>query len=226
MPPRPTLSRERAAWAEAHLLVGVDEVGRGPLAGPVVAAAVVFPSGCRPVRGLRDSKLLPAPVRESLAASIRSRALGIAVGAASVREIDRFNIRVASALAMRRAISRLLSRNSSLPRHAIRILIDGLPLPELDHPHDALVDGDAHCHSIAAAAIIAKTMRDALMRRLAARHPGYGWETNAGYATPEHQEGLRCRGATCHHRQSFAPVAQLSLLDALLAPPPEGVELS
>jgi ribonuclease HII len=206
--PVPTLARERAAWREGRLLVGVDEVGRGPLAGPVVAAAVVFPEGCRRLRGLRDSKLLPAARRDELAAAIRAVALGIAVGAASVREIDRLNIRVASALAMRRALVRLFVRLADAPAF---VLIDGLPLPEIGVAHEALVDGDARCHSIAAAAIIAKTVRDALMHRLAPRHPGYGWDTNVGYATETHQEGLRLFGATPHHRRSFSPVAQLQL---------------
>lgn len=215
-PVRPTLARERAAWALQQLLVGVDEVGRGPLAGPVVAAAVVFPVNCRAVRGVRDSKVLPAPRREALAATIRGRAMCFAIGAASVREIDRLNIRVASALAMRRAVERLFSGERRLAPEATRIIIDGLPLPELGHPHEALVDGDAHCHSIAAAAIVAKTVRDALMRRLALRYPGYGWETNVGYGTWEHQEGLRRQGPTRHHRQSFGPVAQLALFDELV----------
>ena len=206
--PVPTLARERAAWREGRLLVGVDEVGRGPLAGPVVAAAVVFPEGCRRLRGLRDSKLLPAVRREELAVVIRAVALGFAVGAASVREIDRLNIRVASALAMRRAVVRLFARLPAMPAW---VLIDGLPLPEIGLEHEALVDGDARCHSIAAAAIIAKTVRDSLMHRLAPRHPGYGWDTNVGYATETHQEGLRLFGATCHHRRSFSPVAQLQL---------------
>ena len=206
--PVPTLARERAAWREGRLLVGVDEVGRGPLAGPVVAAAVVFPEGCRRLRGLRDSKLLPAVRRDELAAVIRAVALGFAVGAASVREIDRLNIRVASALAMRRALVRLFARLPAVPAW---VLIDGLPLPEIGLEHEALVDGDARCHSIAAAAIIAKTVRDSLMHRLAPRHPGYGWDTNVGYATETHQEGLRLFGATCHHRRSFSPVAQLQL---------------
>jgi len=206
--PVPTLARERAAWREGRLLVGVDEVGRGPLAGPVVAAAVVFPEGCRRLRGLRDSKLLPPARREELAVVIRGVALGIGVGAASAREIDRLNIRVASALAMRRALIRLLARLAETPAC---VLIDGLPLPEIGVAHEALVDGDARCHSIAAAAVIAKTVRDALMRRLAPRHPGYGWDTNVGYATETHQEGLRLFGATPHHRRSFSPVAQLQL---------------
>ena len=210
MPLRPSLQRERAAWADAALLVGVDEAGRGPLAGPVVAAAVVFPPECRAVRGLRDSKILPPRVRRVLAERIRSRALGFAVGAASSHEIDRLNIRVASALAMRRAITALL-RRAVLDGRPYRILIDGLPLPEVGYTHDALVDGDARCQSIAAAAILAKTVRDRLMERLAQRHPGYGWQTNMGYGTDEHHEGLKLHGPTCHHRKTFAPLAQLTL---------------
>jgi ribonuclease HII len=208
--PRPSLHRERAAWAEATLLVGVDEAGRGPLAGPVVAAAVVFPAECRAVRGLRDSKVLPARIRRVLADRIRSRALGFAVGAASCHEIDRLNIRVASALAMRRAIAALV-RSPAVQGRSYRILIDGLPLPEVGFPHEALVDGDARCQSIAAAAILAKTVRDRLMERLAARHPGYGWHTNMGYGTEEHHAGLRAQGPTKHHRFTFEPIAQLAL---------------
>ncbi len=210
--PRPTLQRERAAWAGAELLVGVDEAGRGPLAGPVVAAAVVFPAGCAAVRGLRDSKTLPPRVRARLAERIRSRALAYGVGAASSREIDRLNIRVATALAMRRAIDHLFRTTplAPLPRPC-RILIDGLPLPEIGYEHEALVDGDARCHSVSAAAILAKTVRDRLMQRLAPRYPAYGWETNVGYGTPEHQESLRLLGPTRHHRYTFAPLAQHEL---------------
>jgi ribonuclease HII len=203
----PTLARETAAWAQSRLLIGVDEVGRGPLAGPVVAAAVVFPEGCALIDGLRDSKTVPRARREQLAACIRAAALRIGVGAASCREIDRLNIRVASALAMRRAVSRVLAGEPCT------VLIDGLPLPELGYAHDALVEGDAHCHSIAAAAIIAKTVRDELMRRLAVRHPAFGWDTNMGYGTAAHAESLRLHGPTRHHRYSFAPVAQLALLE-------------
>jgi ribonuclease HII len=207
--PRPTLARERAVWAEEHLLVGVDEAGRGPLAGPVVAAAVVFPIGCSCVRGLRDSKILPPNVRARLAERIRRRVVAFGIGAASAHEIDRYNIRVASALAMRRAIVHLL-RGSTIPQ-PYRILIDGLPLPEIGYPHEALVDGDARCQSISAAAILAKTLRDRLMQRLATRYPGYGWHTNVGYGTEEHQEGLRVQGPTKHHRLTFSPLAQLTL---------------
>jgi ribonuclease HII len=210
VPPRPSLARERVAWAGELLLVGVDEAGRGPLAGPVVAAAVVFPPGCRAIRGLRDSKILPALVRDKLALRIRQQALAFGVGAASAREIDRVNIRVATAIAMRRAIRHLL-RRSNFATRPYRVLIDGLPLPEIGYPHDALVDGDAKCQSVAAAAILAKTTRDYLMHRLAGRYPLYGWETNVGYGTPEHQVGLSLHGPTRHHRLTFAPLAQLAL---------------
>jgi ribonuclease HII len=211
---RPSLKREREAWAEERLLVGVDEAGRGPLAGPVVAAAVVFPVQCSAVRGLRDSKMLPARVRLRLARRIRQRALCFAIGAASSREIDRLNIRVATALAMRRAIARLVSRGPLASGPALhRILIDGLPLPEIGYEHQALVDGDARCQSIAAAAILAKTVRDLLMHRLAPRYPGYGWDTNVGYGTEEHQVGIRLHGPTRHHRVTFAPLAQLGLFE-------------
>jgi ribonuclease HII len=202
--PRPSLERERALWVEERgLVAGVDEAGRGPLAGPVVAAAVVFPAFCKAIRGLRDSKLLAPAVRERLAVVVRVRAVAVAVGAASVREIDRLNIRRASILAMQRALARLPLR----PTH---ILVDGLPCPELGSPHEAIIDGDALCHSIAAASVIAKTVRDLLMERLAARHPGYGWQSNRGYGTPDHLAALAALGFTRHHRTTFAPVAQLT----------------
>jgi ribonuclease HII len=203
--PRPTLEREIALWqAGGGLVAGLDEAGRGPLAGPVVAAAVVFPPHCRPIRGLRDSKLLPAAKRERLARLVWGRALAVSVGAASVREIDHLNIRRASILAMRRALGRLTVR----PAH---VLVDGLPAPELGCPHQAIVDGDVHCHSIAAASVVAKTLRDRLMSLLARRYPGYAWTTNKGYGTPEHLAALAALGFTVHHRKSFAPVVQLEL---------------
>jgi ribonuclease HII len=235
------------------LLIGVDEAGRGPLAGPVVAAAVVFPFACgersgppaplsgrpakrgrMPVAGLRDSKTLPLHERERLFPEIRAAAIRVAVGAASVREIDRINIRKASALAMRRAVLRLfglpVNGQRSAPDPSVpvtghwspvtgfslstcTILIDGLPLPELGLPHEALVDGDARCCSIAAAGIIAKVVRDRLMVRLSARYHGYGWETNAGYHTDQHLAGLAALGVTRHHRLTFAPLAQRDLFE-------------
>lgn len=204
--PRPTLEREIAFWrAGGGLVAGVDEAGRGPLAGPVVAAAVVFPPNVKFIRGLRDSKLLPPRRRARLVRVVRARALAIGVGAASVREIDRLNIRRASILAMRRALDRLGMAPDL-------VLVDGLPCPELGVPHDAIVDGDAHCHSIAAASVIAKTLRDRLMELLAPRHPSYGWESNKGYGTPDHLAALAAWGFTPHHRKSFAPVVQLNLV--------------
>ena len=205
--PRPTLQREIAFWqAGGGLVAGVDEAGRGPLAGPVVAAAVVFPPYCKIIRGLRDSKLLPPRRRARLVGVVRARALAVGVGAASVREIDRLNIRRASILAMRRALARL----GIVPG---LILVDGLPCPELGCAHDAIVDGDAHCHSIAAASVVAKTVRDRLMELLGRHHPLYAWESNKGYGTPEHLAALGLHGFTAHHRKTFAPVLQLELLE-------------
>jgi len=204
---RPSLERERALWREGRLIVaGVDEVGRGPLAGPVVAAAVVFFPDQKPIRGLNDSKVLSAKVRDRLAGEIRARARAVGVGAASVSEIDRWNIRRATIIAMRRALARLGVDPTD-------ILVDGMPCPELGRPHRAIVDGDARCSSIAAASIVAKTVRDMLMTRLAARHPGYAWENNKGYATADHLAAVAALGPTRHHRQSFQPVCQLSLFE-------------
>jgi len=197
---------ERRYYARGLVrVVGIDEVGRGPLAGPVLAAAVLVPEGTRLIRGINDSKVLTHNRREKLAAVIRMR-LKCAVGAASVREIDRLNIRRASALAMRRALDRLREQ-------ADVVVIDGLPLPELGCAHDALVDGDAECFAIACASIIAKTVRDRLMRLLAVRYPAYGWEKNAGYATADHLGAINREGVTPHHRRSFAPVVQVTATD-------------
>jgi ribonuclease HII len=183
-------------------VAGVDEAGRGPLAGPVVAAAVLVDDGTRLIRGVDDSKVLTQRRREKIAAAICSR-LRYAVGAASVREIDRFNIRRASALAMRRALNRLGSADV--------ILIDGLPLPELGFTHEAMVDGDAKSFAIACASIIAKTVRDHLMCLLAAKYPAYHWDKNAGYGTADHLAAIQSVGVTRHHRQSFSPVVQREL---------------
>ncbi|MFN8652992.1 MAG: ribonuclease HII [Gemmatimonadales bacterium] len=206
--PVPSLKREQAAWAASRVLVGVDEVGRGPLAGPVVAAAVAFPPRLKRVRGVRDSKVLSHLQREALIPRLRATALAIGVGAASIREIDRFNIRVATAIAMRRALARA---RAVLGSAEYCVLIDGLPFPEVGCEHEALVDGDALCYSIAAAGVIAKEIRDRLMQNLARRYPGYGWEQNAGYATELHRSAIHALGPTRHHRFSFAPVAQIGL---------------
>lgn len=200
----PTLALERRAWDAGRLLVGVDEVGRGPLAGPVLAAAVVFPAGCAAIRGVRDSKQLSARQRGELLPRIRARALAIGVGAASVREIDRLNIRVATALAMRRALARVLAVHAGA-----LVVVDGLPVPELGHEHEALVRADASCLTVAAAGIVAKQLRDGLMQRLARRHPGYAWEANMGYGSPAHLASLALAGPCAHHRRSFAPVAAM-----------------
>ena len=187
-----------------RLIAGVDEVGRGPLAGPVVACAVVMPPEMRAIAGVADSKRLDAAERERLALLIRRRALAIGVGAASVREVDRVNVYHATVLAMRRALRRL----SIAPDH---VLVDGKPIRTLGVEHLAVVGGDACCYSIACASIVAKVTRDRLMTALARRHPAYAWERNAGYGTPEHLRALGATGLTAHHRRSFAPVGQLAL---------------
>jgi ribonuclease HII len=183
-------------------IAGVDEVGRGPLAGPVVACAVIMPPDRRAIAGVDDSKKLTAAERERLAVRIRQLALSIGIGAASVREVDTYNVYHASTRAIRRAIRRL----TLAPHH---VLIDGLPIRALEIQHTAVVHGDSRCYSVACASIVAKVLRDSLMRRLARRYPDYGWEHNVGYATPEHVAVLDRRGATPHHRVSFR--AQLML---------------
>jgi len=201
----PTLERERALWAKGfERVAGLDEVGRGPIAGPVVAAAVVFRPGQAPLEGLRDSKVMTARARERLAGDIRRAALVFAIGGASVREIDRLNIRRATALAMRRALAAL----GAPPDY---VLLDGHPLPDLGCDHEAVVGGDARCQTVSAAAVLAKCARDGLMTRLARRYPAFGWERNMGYATPEHLEILTRTGPTPHHRRSFAPLSQPDL---------------
>ncbi len=186
------------------LIAGVDEVGRGPLAGPVVACAVIMPPDVRAIPGVDDSKRLTAKERERLAVKIRQRAVSVGIGAASVREIDRVNIYHATVMAMRRALARL----SSTPNC---VLIDGKPIRTLEIPHMALVGGDDSCYTIACASIVAKVTRDRVMRGLAGRYPNYRWERNVGYSTLAHIEGLAAHGVTPHHRRSFIPVQQLSL---------------
>ncbi len=181
-------------------VAGIDEAGRGPWAGPVVAAAVVLDAGSVPV-GVTDSKRLSRARREALFAALRAGAR-IGVGAASVAEIDRLNILAATLVAMRRAVDDL----GVAPAH---VLIDGNRMPELACPATAVVGGDARSLSIAAASIVAKVTRDRIMARLARRYPGFGWERNAGYGTPEHRAALDRLGVTPHHRRSFAPVARV-----------------
>ena len=202
--PQSPLAYEARFWGRGFShVVGLDEVGRGPLAGPVVAAAVVLPPDVH-IPGAGDSKGLTLLQRTRAAEEIRARALGIGIGAASVREIDALNIRVATALAMERAVR-------ALPMSPDHLVVDGLPVPSLPWPHDAVIGGDGKVHVIGCASIVAKVCRDQLMRRLATRYPGFGWERNAGYGTPEHMTALQQLGPTPHHRRSFGPVQQLPL---------------
>lgn len=180
-------------------LAGVDEAGRGPLAGPVVAAAVVLPPSGWP-EGIRDSKALPAARREVLAALIRGCA-GVGLGVAAPEEIDRVNIHRATLLAMARAVA-------ALPVRPAHVLVDGKFLPGLDIPATAVVKGDALSLGVAAASVVAKVERDRMMLAAAARWPGYGWARNKGYPTAEHLRALAERGPTPLHRRSFAPVAR------------------
>ncbi|HEX6694246.1 MAG TPA: ribonuclease HII [Longimicrobiales bacterium] len=195
---------EQSMWDRGiELVAGVDEAGRGPLAGPVLAAAVVFAPGVG-IRGVDDSKKLTAEKREALFTEIRSKALAIGIGAASTKEVDRLNILRASHLAMRRALMRLPFE----PQH---IIVDGLPVHELGDRHTAVVDGDAKVHCIACASIVAKVVRDRAMHLLASRYPGYGWDHNVGYGTLEHRDAIGSLGLTPHHRRSFEPNTQLTL---------------
>jgi ribonuclease HII len=192
------LALEASLWERGLTrIAGLDEAGRGPLAGPVVAAAVVLPPGVG-IRGVDDSKRLSAAQRERLADEIWRLAVTIGIGAASAREIDRINILRATHLAMRRALARLSCR----PEH---VIVDGLAVPALGE-HTPVIGGDALVHCVACASVIAKVTRDRLMKRLAGRYPAYGWDTNAGYGTAEHRHVLERAGPTPHHRRSFFPV--------------------
>ena len=184
-------------------MAGIDEAGRGPWAGPVVAAAVTIDAQAAEealLSQLDDSKRLSAARRRELFGKMQaSGAFEIALGQASVEEIDRLNILQASLLAMSRAAAAL----PEAPKHA---LVDGRQLPRLACPAEAVIKGDGRSLSIAAASICAKVTRDGIMSELAAAHPGYGWERNQGYGTRAHQEGLARLGVTSHHRRSFAPI--------------------
>lgn len=193
--PQDVLAYERTFWGRGLSVAGVDEAGRGPLAGPVVAAAVML----RPdtaIEGADDSKKLSPEVREELFERIMASALCVGIGAASVREIDRRNILRATTEAMRRALRRL-------PRSPDHVVVDGLPVKGLGRVHEAVVDGDALVHSVGCASIVAKVVRDRLMRRLSRRYPGYAWDTNVGYGTAAHRDALRSLGPTPHHRLTF-----------------------
>jgi ribonuclease HII len=207
----PTLRWERPLWRDgAARVVGVDEVGVAPTSGAVVAAAVIMPPNCHRIPGVRDSKTLSAAQRERLVPIIRRRAIAVGVGAASVADIDRLNIYHATHLAMRRAIARLGGHD--------HVLVDGLRIADFEQqvgPYTAIVDGDARVYSIACASVVAKTVRDRMMTKLAARYPQYGWERNSGYATREHRAAIREHGLTPHHRSGWQAIQVLLAGDQL-----------
>lgn len=203
MTDRPTFTLERDLLNQGHTcIIGVDEVGRGPWAGPVIAAAVHLNPDAIP-GGLNDSKKLSPARRDALYRQLFETA-AIGIGAATVEEIDTLNILRASLTAMARAVDNLAA--AAKPSYA---LIDGNRLPKLPCPAQAVIKGDAKSVSIAAASIIAKVHRDRLMAELDAAHPGYGWAKNMGYGTKEHQAGLAALGVTPHHRRSFKPIRAL-----------------
>jgi ribonuclease HII len=183
------------------LIAGVDEAGRGPLAGPVVAAAVIL-DDLAPIKGLKDSKQLSARARDRLFDEIRAKALCCCIAQASVEEIDAINILQATLLAMRRAVEGLRLRPH-------RVLVDGNQIPTLKVPAEAIVKGDAKVRAISAASILAKVYRDRLCLELHAQHPQYGFDGHKGYPTPAHLAALREHGACVQHRRSFAPVRAL-----------------
>jgi len=202
----PTLRAERKFWREGLLrIVGLDECGVAALSGPVVACALYMPPNCRKIAGVRDSKTLTRPERERLADLICAKAIRVGIGAASAREIERINILRATHLAMRRALDKVGACEHTL--------IDGNPIRDIDMgPHTCIVRGDASSYSIAAASVVGKVCRDRLMSKLALRYPGYGWEHNAGYPTPDHREAIHRLGLTPHHRRSFGTVRRLMQL--------------
>lgn len=196
--PRWALRSDKSAVSDlfgSDIIVGVDEVGRGPLAGPVVTAAVVLPT---PIQGLADSKALSAKKREALFSEIMEKA-HVGVGAASVREIDQLNILHATLLAMRRAVARV-------PARPTLAMVDGNQNPGLGFRTELVIKGDAKIPEISAASIVAKVIRDRLMARLARRYPFYAWESNVGYGAKAHRDAMESVGVTPHHRKSFAPL--------------------
>ena len=205
---RKLLEPEQALWHDGHRHVaGVDEVGVGPLAGPVVAAAVIFPPGLG-LKGVDDSKRLLPDRRLALADTIRAQAVCFSVVAVEADEVDRLNVYRATLEAMRRAVSTL-----SVPPDYV--LVDARTIPDLPLPQRSIVGGDALCHAIAAASILAKCARDAMMVAHEATWPGYGFASHKGYATVEHKEALRRLGPCPIHRRSFTPCVQSGLFDGL-----------
>jgi ribonuclease HII len=195
----PKTRQKRLDWDPLGLLAGVDEAGRGPLAGPVVAAAVILDDGKR-ILGLADSKVLSPLQRDKLYDKICEKALCCSVGSATVQEIDDLNIFHATMLAMKRAVEGLRLKPA-------KVLVDGNRLPKIDILSEAIVGGDAKVKSISAASIIAKVTRDRLLGQLHEQFPQYGFAAHKGYGTPEHLEALRVHGPCVHHRRYFAPVA-------------------
>lgn len=189
------------SWDVPGLMAGVDEAGRGPLAGPVVAAAVIL-DDLHPIKGLADSKLLTEKKRERLFDEIRAKALCCCIAEASVEEIDELNILQATMLAMRRAVEGLRLKPA-------KVLVDGNRLPVLKIPAEAIVKGDSKVQAISAASILAKVTRDRQCLAMHELHPEYGFAKHKGYPSPEHLQALRAHGVTAWHRRSFGPVRQL-----------------
>lgn len=197
-------------WHPPGLVAGVDEAGRGPLVGPVVAAAVIL-DDLRPIPGLADSKKLTEARREKLFDEIRAKALCCSIAQASVEEIDHLNILQATMLAMRRAVQGLRLK-------PVMVLVDGNRIPQLDIPAEAIVKGDALVQSISAASILAKVHRDRWCREVHEQYPQYGFDGHKGYGTAMHMAALQAHGACVYHRRSFAPVAQVLSCAAERAP--------
>jgi ribonuclease HII len=192
---------ERLLWsAGLQRVAGIDEVGMGPLAGPVVAAAVVFAADAPVLRGIADSKVLPEPARETAAATIRASALAVGLGVVEPEEIDRLNIYQAGLQAMRRAVA-------ALPFAPDHLVVDARHIPDVEIPQTRYVRADAIVYSVAAASIVAKVHRDGVMRAFDADYPAYGFARHVGYATREHLRALAEHGPTPLHRRSFAPCA-------------------